>query len=118
MVVAWNRDHRKTDLCWPYEGLDQRLVATRIMFDPKPSRSDQVFVSCQVHLEPGENANYQWTIACEVDGDSQGENESYEKIMHDATAALERTRAREPQIFADNEQFNDWLEPFAGRSSL
>jgi glycogen debranching enzyme len=29
--------------------------------------------------------------------------------MHDATAALERTRAREPQIFADNEQFNDWL---------
>jgi Glycogen debranching enzyme len=36
-------------------------------------------------------------------------SESYEKIMHDATAALERTRAREPQIFADNEQFNDWL---------
>ena len=35
--------------------------------------------------------------------------QSYEEIMHDATAALERTRAREPQIFADNEQFNDWL---------
>ena len=44
-----------------------------------------------------------------MDGDSQGESKSYEKIMHDATAALERTRAREPQIFADNEQFNDWL---------
>ena len=79
------------------------------LFDPTPSRVTKSVVSCQVHLEPGENANYQWAIACEVDGDSHGESESYEKIMHDATAALERTRAREPQIFADNEQFNDWL---------
>jgi glycogen debranching enzyme len=92
-----------------YEGLDQRFRRTRIMFDPRPSRVTKSVVSCQVHLEPGENANYQWEIACEVDGDSHGESESYEKIMHDATAALERTRAREPQIFADNEQFNDWL---------
>jgi glycogen debranching enzyme len=29
--------------------------------------------------------------------------------MHDATAALERTRAQEPQVFAKNEQFNDLL---------
>jgi glycogen debranching enzyme len=92
-----------------YEGLDQRSRRTRIMFHPTPSRVTKSVVNCQVHLEPGENANYQWAIACEVDGDSHGGNESYEKIMHDATAALERTRAREPQIFADNEQFNDWL---------
>jgi glycogen debranching enzyme len=92
-----------------YEGLDQRFRRTRIMFHPTPSRVTKSVVNCQVHLEPGENANYQWAIACEVDGDSHGGNESYEKIMHDATAALERTRAREPQIFADNEQFNDWL---------
>jgi glycogen debranching enzyme len=92
-----------------YEGLDQRFRRTRITFDPTPSRVTKSVVSCQVHLEPGENANYQWAIGCEVDGDSHGESESYEKIMHDATAALERTRAREPQIFADNEQFNDWM---------
>src|SRR5256884_4436158 len=92
-----------------YEGLDQRFRRTRILVDPTPSRVTKAVVSCQIHLEPGENANYQWAIACEVDGDSQGESKSYEKIMHDATAALERTRAREPQIFADNEQFNDWL---------
>ena len=92
-----------------YEGLDQRFRRTRITFDPKPSRVTKSIVTCQIHLEPGENANYQWAIACEVNGDSHSESESYEKIMHDATAALERTRAREPQIFADNEQFNDWL---------
>src|SRR5213083_1028353 len=92
-----------------YEGLDQRFRRTRIMFNPTPSRVTKSVVSCQVHLEPGENANHQWAIACEVDGDSQGKSKSYEEIMHDATAALERTRAQEPQIFADNEQFNDWL---------
>jgi glycogen debranching enzyme len=92
-----------------YEGLDKRLRRTRIMFDPKPSRVTKSVVSCQVHLEPGENANYQWAIACEVDGHSHGASESYEKIMHDATAALERTRAQEPQVFAKNEQFNDLL---------
>jgi glycogen debranching enzyme len=72
-----------------YEGLDQRLRRTRITFDPKPSGVTKSVVSCQVHLEPGENANYQWSIACEVDGDSHSGSESYEKIMHDATAALE-----------------------------
>ena len=92
-----------------YQGLDKRFRRTRITFEPKPSRVTKSVVTCQVHLEPGANANYQWAVACEVDGDSHGGNESYEKIMHDAAAALERTRAREPQIFADNEQFNDWL---------
>ena len=92
-----------------YEGLDQRLRRTRIMFDPKPSRVTKSVVSCEVHLEPGENANYQWAIACEVDGDSQGESKAYEKIMQEATCALEHIRAREPQVFAYNEQFNDWL---------
>ena len=79
-----------------YEGLDQRLRRTRIMFDPKPSRLTKSVVICQIHLEPGENANYQWAVACEVDGDSVGENKSYEKIMQEATCALEHTRAREP----------------------
>src|ERR1051325_7083278 len=92
-----------------YEGLDQRLRRTRIMFEPKPSRVTKSAVSCQIHLEPGGNASYQWAVACEVDGNSPLENKPYEKIMQDATCALEHIRAREPQVFADNEQFNDWL---------
>src|SRR5262249_36670163 len=92
-----------------YEGLDQRCRRTRIIFDPAPTRVSKSVVRCQVHLATGQNANYQWAVACEVDGDSQGELKSYETIMQEATAALERTRAREPQIFADNEQFNHWL---------
>jgi glycogen debranching enzyme len=49
-------------------------------------------------------------IACEVDGNSLGENKpDYENIVHEAASALELLRGQEPQIFTDNEQFNDWV---------
>ena len=52
----------------------------------------------------------QWAIACEVGTDSRVEiDPSYEKIMHDVTAALERAARAGTPVFADNEQFNDWL---------
>src|SRR5262249_48051852 len=93
-----------------YKGLDQRFRRTRIVFDPAPTRVSKSVVSCQVHLEPGVEASYRWAIACEVDGDSPVEiTPCDEKIMQEAAGALERTRAHEPQVFADNEQFNDWL---------
>jgi len=61
-------------------------------------------------LEPGRDASYQWTIACEVDEDSHRDvKPHYESVIQQAASALERTRAQEPQIFTDNEQFNDWV---------
>jgi glycogen debranching enzyme len=92
-----------------YEGLDRRVRRTRIIFDPDPSRVTKSVVSWHIHLEPGGNANYQWAVSCEVDAHLHKETDSYEKIMHEATCALEHIRAREPHIFAKNEQFNDWL---------
>ena len=45
-----------------------------------------------------------------MDGDSPKEiSPCYESIVEEAASALERVRAREPQIFTGNEQFNDWL---------
>src|SRR2546421_214404 len=45
-----------------------------------------------------------------VDGDSPAEIQPcYEKVVEEAATALEGLRAREPQIFTGNEQFNDWL---------
>jgi len=93
-----------------YEGLDQRFRRTRIIFDPAPTRVSKSVVSCQVHLEPGEEVSYRWAIACEVEGDSQVQiKPCYEDIIQEAAGALEHTRAREPQVFTGNEQFNDWL---------
>jgi glycogen debranching enzyme len=93
-----------------YKGLDGCLRRTRIVFDPRPARLGDSLASFQVHLEPGEDASYRWAIACELGGDSQVEiKPCYEEIVQGAAGALERVRAREPQIFTGNEQFNDWL---------
>ena len=113
------REHRgrrvKTEirpdrLILAYEGLDDRLRRTRIVFDPPPTRLSESVASFQIRLEPGQEAAYRWVIACEVDGDSQVElKPCYEEIIQEAAGALERLHAREPQIFTGNEQFNDWL---------
>jgi glycogen debranching enzyme len=93
-----------------YEGLDGRPRRTRIVFDPPPTRLGESVASYQIRLKPGEEANYRWVIACEVDADLQGEiKPCYEKVVQEAASVLESAHAREPLIFTSNEQFNDWL---------
>ncbi|MBX6324913.1 MAG: amylo-alpha-1,6-glucosidase [Chthoniobacterales bacterium] len=93
-----------------YEGLDGCMRRTRIVFDPPPTRLSETVAAYQIRLEPGQEASYRWVVACEVGDDSLKQiTPCYEKAVHEAAAALERTRALEPQIFTSNEQFNDWL---------
>src|SRR5206468_3195426 len=82
----------------------------RIVFDPPPPRLSGSVGTFQIRLESGKDASYRCAIACEVDGDSRNEiRPCYESVVEEAASALERARAREPQIFTGNEQFNDWL---------
>jgi glycogen debranching enzyme len=100
----------KDGLVLAYEGLDNRLRRTRIVFDPPPTRLNQSVATFLIRLEPGKDASYRCAIACEVDGDSRNEvTPCYESAVEEAATALERLRAAEPQIFTGNEQFNDWL---------
>jgi glycogen debranching enzyme len=93
-----------------YEGLDNRLRRTRIVFDQPPTRLVESLATFKVRLEAGEGASYRCAIGCEVDGDSPVHvKPCYEEIVQEAAAAQERGTAREPRIFAANEQFNDWL---------
>src|SRR6266436_495032 len=101
---------KKDRLVLAYEGLDNRIRRTRIVFDPPPTRLNESVATFQIRLEPGKDASYRCAIACEVDGDSRNEiRPCYESVVEEAASALERVRAREPQIFTGNEQFNDWL---------
>src|SRR5438477_7430640 len=101
---------RKDSLVLAYEGLDNRIRRTRIVFDPLPTRLNESVATFQIRLESGKDASYRCAIACEVDGDSPNEiSPCYESAVEEATSALERVRAREPQVFTGNEQFNDWL---------
>jgi glycogen debranching enzyme len=100
----------KDGLVLAYEGLDNRVRRTRIVFDPPPARLNEFAATFQVRLESGKDASYRCAIACEVDGDSRNQiRPCYESVVEEAASALERLRAREPQIFTGNEQFNDWL---------
>src|SRR5438445_10061325 len=100
----------KDGLVLAYEGLVNRLRRTPIVFDPPPTRLNESVVTFQIRLESGKDASYRCAIACEVDGDSRNEiRPCYESVVEEAASALERARAREPQIFTGNEQFNDWL---------
>ena len=100
----------KDGLVLAYEGLDNRIRRTRIVFDPPPSRLNQSVATFQIRLESGKDASYRCAIGCEVDGDSRNEiKPCYESVVEEAAGALERVRAREPQIFTGNQQFNDWL---------
>ena len=101
---------KKDGLVLGYEGLDNRTRRTRIVFDPPPTRLNESVATFQIRLEPGKDASYRCAIACEVDVDSPAEIQPcYEKVVEEAATALEGLRAREPQIFTGNEQFNDWL---------
>ena len=93
-----------------YEGLDNRVRRTRIVFDPSPTRLTESAAIFRIQLDAGEEATYRCAIACEVDGDSPIEmNACYEKVVQEAASSVERERAQEAQIFTSNEQFNDWL---------
>ncbi len=100
----------KSGLVLGYQGLDNRVRRTRIIFDPAPTRLNDSVATFQIRLEAGKDASYRCAIECEVDGDSPNEvSPSYETAVEEAASALERVRGREPQIFTGNEQFNDWL---------
>ncbi len=101
---------RKDGLVLGYEGLDNRIRRTRIAFDPPPTRLSESVATFQIRLEAGKDASFRCAIACEVDGDSSNSiTLQYETAVEEAARALQRVRAREPQIFTGNEQFNDWL---------
>ena len=91
-----------------YDGLDHCLRRTRIVFDPPPTRLTESLATFQIRLEPGEAQTFRCAIACEENSDSRVHiKPSYETVAQEAASALERQRAEEAQIFAQNEQFND-----------
>jgi glycogen debranching enzyme len=101
---------KRNHLVLAYQGLDNCLRRTRIIFDPPPSRLTETAATFHIRLEAGEAANYGCAIACEVNSDSRVEiKPCFEKVVQEAAETLERERAEEAQVFTQNEQFNDWL---------
>jgi len=112
---------REGTLLFAYEGLDERVRRTRIVFDPPPTGLSESEASFQVRLEPGEEVTYRWAISCELHGLPESTDHAragpgaaglprlYEDASKEVEAELMAARADEPEIFTSNEQFNHWL---------
>ncbi|HEX4697637.1 MAG TPA: amylo-alpha-1,6-glucosidase [Candidatus Udaeobacter sp.] len=101
---------KRDQLVLAYDGLDHCLRRTRIVFDPAPTRLTESLATFQIRLEPGEAQTFRCAIACEENSDSSVQiKPSYETVAQEAASAIERERAEEAQIFAQNEQFNDLM---------
>jgi glycogen debranching enzyme len=93
-----------------YEGLDGRIRATRVSFDPAPGRLVGARAHYDVSIGPGEFASYHFAICCEpAAAEARLPSCSFEQAYDQATAALDDARADEPHIYTSNEQFNGWL---------
>jgi glycogen debranching enzyme len=101
---------KKDGVVLAYEGLDNRVRRTRIIFDPPPTRLNESVATFQIRLEAGKDSSFRCAFGCEVDDDfPSATSRQYEIVVDEAARALERVRAGEPQIFTGNEQFNDLL---------
>jgi glycogen debranching enzyme len=97
-----------------YRGLDERLRATELVFDPPPARLDAGAAEWRLRLRPGEPVTIDVTIRC-VPGPDPPERpgELEPAAFDDARAELCReagaAEAALATLATSNEQFNAWL---------
>jgi glycogen debranching enzyme len=91
-----------------YLGLDRIVRRTALTFTPAPARLTAGTARIDLSLEPGQEAEFHLTIACE-----RGEPAPPQLAFSDARAAadteLERFKARSCQIRSPNGEFNAWI---------
>jgi glycogen debranching enzyme len=93
-----------------YEGLDGRIRASHVTFEPPPSGMTGAKAHYEVSIGPGEDASYCFAIGCEPEAARKNTQAcSFEQAYDRATAALDDARADEPHIYTSNEQYNGWV---------
>ena len=104
-----------------YEGLDERVRSTHLVFNPPPTRLTETQAFYEVNIAAGGAHEYRYAISCEGDHIRPGESrftevqetlrdwQSYDGAFQQATAALLHAGESYPDIVTSNEQFNNWL---------
>ena len=98
-----------------YEGLDGRVLRTRIVFDPAPALLTDAEAGYDVCLRAGGEEEYRYAISCEAEPVRKANSEpervvrQYDEAAQHAAIALNRARVGSPDLFTSNEQVNDWL---------
>ncbi len=117
-VSAEGNDNR---LDFSYEGLDGLLRRSEVTFEPLPDDLSTEEVIYRVNLGPREDKAFFWAFNFEVgqkaaiasSAERQPERSEVSKfflvLTEKAKAKVASLKEKEPSIFTDNEQFNDWI---------
>ena len=104
-----------------YEGLDERIRRTRIVFDPRPTQLSESGVTYQLRLEPRTETSLRVAVASLPDvWRSEADHALalytpdrphiwYEEAAAEMADTLVRIGAGEAAVSTSNAQFNDWL---------
>lgn len=108
-------------IVFSYEGLDGLLRRSEVTFEPLPEDLSPEEVTYRVNLGPREGKAFFWAFNFEVGQKaaitSSGErhpersevSKSFLVLAGKAKARVSSLKEKEPSIFTDNEQFNDWI---------
>ncbi|HWM85913.1 MAG TPA: glycogen debranching N-terminal domain-containing protein, partial [Kofleriaceae bacterium] len=91
-----------------YRGLDQRLRAVTLGFDPPPTRLSAGSASWDVALEPGQNQLLRVAVTCEAEGRVPAPL-LFEAARAAQVGALRASSDSACRIVTSSEQFNEWL---------
>ncbi|HEV8286695.1 MAG TPA: amylo-alpha-1,6-glucosidase [Chitinophagaceae bacterium] len=91
-----------------YEGLDNIRRETHIQFDPEPYELLSQSAIYKMNLEPKQSYSIHCTAVFQVHS-SPLAFEPYINAFNKLTSALEKSKQIIPEIYTDNEQFNNWV---------
>ncbi|HJT76474.1 MAG TPA: amylo-alpha-1,6-glucosidase [Gemmataceae bacterium] len=91
-----------------YEGLDQVVRRTRLLFAPAPAALDEAEARYELSLKPQEEATFYLTVSCERGG-SPPRVLAYDQALAQAGSALEAEQGHGAGVWTASEQFNAWV---------
>jgi glycogen debranching enzyme len=91
-----------------YQGLDDIRRETHLQFDPAPAELKPHIAIYRMSLEPKQSYSIHCTAVFQQKSYSFS-FEPYTKAFDKLTSALEKSKEILPEIYTDNEQFNNWL---------
>ncbi len=91
-----------------YEGLDDLRRETNIQFDPAPDYLQPQAAIYKINLEPRQSYSIHFTAVFQVHSYTLA-FEAYMNAFNKLTSALKKSKETIPEIYTDNEQFNNWV---------
>ena len=94
----------------PYRGLDGVMRCTRLRFDPPPGQLDTQYAGFDLKLQPAEEVNLYWTIACEADDNPPPAPRTYIAALRENNAWRACASRGHCSIETSNPLVNRWIE--------